>query len=459
MSWSRPRRALATSFGLALAVTGVGLSAPAHAAADHLVISEVYGGGGNSGATYTHDFIELYNPTDAPISVDGWSVQYRSAGSSTAAGQVTPLTGSVPAKGHYLVQQAVGAGGTQSLPTPDATGTSAMSGTGGQAWLANTTSALTPPAGNVVGTAGIVDFVGANTSAASYESARLTANPANATAATRDAAGTDTDHNGADFSVAAPTPTNSGSGPVDPDPEPEPGTHAIAEIQGTGAASPLVAQTVTTTGVVTAAYPSGGINGFFIQTGGTGGGTDATPGASDGLFVYSPTGVSSVAIGDHVSVTGKVSEYYNSTQVTAAAADIKPVAETASVTPLAAAYPTTDAEREAHEGEPLKPDRRVHGDQQLLHQPVRRDRARHRHHPVVAADREGRCPGRRGHRSREGRQRGARRDARRRRDDELPVRRQRRHPAAVADAGQPGPGRLGCNVAPAGGAGLPQQHV
>jgi hypothetical protein len=43
------------------------------------VISQIYGGRGNLGATYTHDFIELFNPTDAPISLTGWSIQYASA--------------------------------------------------------------------------------------------------------------------------------------------------------------------------------------------------------------------------------------------------------------------------------------------------------------------------------------------------------------------------------------------
>src|SRR5690606_24886908 len=36
----------------------------------------------------------------------------------------------------------------------------------------------------------------------------------------------------------------------------------IADIQGTGDASPLVGETVTTRGVVTAVYPTGGFNGF-----------------------------------------------------------------------------------------------------------------------------------------------------------------------------------------------------
>ena len=44
--------------------------------ADHVLIHQVYGGGGNSGATYKNDFIELYNPTDKTIDLTGFSVQY-----------------------------------------------------------------------------------------------------------------------------------------------------------------------------------------------------------------------------------------------------------------------------------------------------------------------------------------------------------------------------------------------
>ena len=83
------RRAVAASAALAVAVTGLAAyavsPASATAASTGLVISEAYGGGGNAGATYTHDFVELHNPTDAPISVDGLSIQYRSSGSTTAA--------------------------------------------------------------------------------------------------------------------------------------------------------------------------------------------------------------------------------------------------------------------------------------------------------------------------------------------------------------------------------------
>src|ERR1043166_4510472 len=88
-----------------------------------LVISQVYGGGGNSGATYTNDFIELFNLGSSPVDVTGWSVQYASA-TGTGSWSVTPLTSVMIQPGqYYLVQELQGAGGTTPLPTPDAIGT------------------------------------------------------------------------------------------------------------------------------------------------------------------------------------------------------------------------------------------------------------------------------------------------------------------------------------------------
>lgn len=132
---------------------------------------------------------------------------------------------------------------------------------------------------------------------------------------------------------------------------------AIADVQGTGTASPLAGQTVTVRGVVTAAYPTGGLNGLYVQTAGTGGADDATPGASDAIFVFGthsqPAGVS---VGDSVEVTGRVSEFQGLTELTPAAGGVVELAEPlAAVTPLATAYPTTAGEREAHEGELLAP--------------------------------------------------------------------------------------------------------
>jgi hypothetical protein len=104
-----------------------------------IVINEVYGGGGNSGAAYKNDFIELYNPTGAAVNLNGWSIQYNSA-TGTGSWQVTNLSGTIAANGYYLIQEAAGTGGTTDLPLPDATGNIAMAaGSGKVALVSNTT--------------------------------------------------------------------------------------------------------------------------------------------------------------------------------------------------------------------------------------------------------------------------------------------------------------------------------
>ncbi|MBX3057863.1 MAG: ExeM/NucH family extracellular endonuclease [Anaerolineae bacterium] len=170
-----------------------------------VVISQIYGGGGNSGATYTHDFIELYNATANSVDISGWSVQYASA--TGATWQVTALSGVMAPGSYYLIQQAVGAGGTTPLPTPDAIGTIAMSATAGKVALVNTTPPLsgTCPTGDA-----IIDFVGFGSTANCYEGSGPTPAPSNTTAAIRLGDGAvDTDNNSADFVTGAPNPRNS----------------------------------------------------------------------------------------------------------------------------------------------------------------------------------------------------------------------------------------------------------
>jgi hypothetical protein len=169
------------------------------------VISQVYGGGGNSGATYRNDFIELFNRGDAPVSLAGWSVQY--ASSTGGSWQVTNLSGTLQPGQYYLVQQAAGAGGTTDLPTPDATGSIAMSGSTGKVALSNSGVALSGscPLGPAV-----VDFVGYGPGANCSETAPTTPNLTNTTSASRNSGGCmDTGNNSTDFTNGSVNPRNS----------------------------------------------------------------------------------------------------------------------------------------------------------------------------------------------------------------------------------------------------------
>ncbi|MCD6639990.1 MAG: ExeM/NucH family extracellular endonuclease [Nocardioides sp.] len=470
MSSSRAR-ALVSSTVLALLapLLALGFVSPAQAAVSHLVISEAYGGGGNSGAPIKHDFVELYNPTDADVVMTDWSLQYRSAGGTTAPSgtNITVLNGTVPAKGFFLVRQAAGAGTQPEITNQDATGATAMGGSGFQVWLANTTTPQNPTNNDLSANTAIVDFVGAGSAAVS-EGATPAPAPSNSTSVFRKDAGgsadprVDSDVNGNDFGTAAPTPQNSAerfppvvgptplaaTGPGDKTvvvdqaipnfalqasggtapytwsatgapsmpagltvgtdgvvsgTPTETGTftitatvtdsatpaatasteftitvvepavlRTIAEIQGTTDVSPYAgttpgqpgAEAVRTQGVITASYPSGSGNlaGFFMQTGGA----PDTPGASDGIFVFmgAAADTATYAIGDSVEVTGKVSEYFNQTQISPGAdgSVIEIAALPAPV--LATTVPGSDCavgscpdaaalneQREAHEGE------------------------------------------------------------------------------------------------------------
>ena len=80
--WARARALLAT---IALVAAGsIAVTPPVAAVSTSVVISQVYGGGGNAGATYKNDFIELYNLGSTPVDVTGWSVQYASLPDATS---------------------------------------------------------------------------------------------------------------------------------------------------------------------------------------------------------------------------------------------------------------------------------------------------------------------------------------------------------------------------------------
>lgn len=180
-----------------------------------VVISQAYGGGGNTGAVFTHDFVELFNRGNAPVSLAGYSIQYASATGANWSKTDLPAFTLQPGQ-YYLVQQAQGAAGTTPLPNPDlitVAGTGpdnpgnqlAMSGTNFKLALVNGTALITGITDPTV-----VDALGVGT-ANGFEG---TVAPAvsNTTSAQRNNGGcTDTNNNAADFTIAEPAPRNSGT--------------------------------------------------------------------------------------------------------------------------------------------------------------------------------------------------------------------------------------------------------
>jgi hypothetical protein len=180
-------------------------------------ISQVYGGGGNSGAQYSNDYVELFNSSPSAVNISGWSLQYGSAtgtvnlGACTNCLTVLPSGSSIPGCGYFLIQLAAGATPSGALPTPDYIAPAAtannLSATAGKIGLKadGVTTACSPQSA-------FVDLVGYGT--ANCSETATAGGLSNTTAAFRNTGGlTDTDNNSADISVAPPAPRNSASPP------------------------------------------------------------------------------------------------------------------------------------------------------------------------------------------------------------------------------------------------------
>ncbi|MFJ1900148.1 endonuclease/exonuclease/phosphatase family protein [Streptomyces sp. NPDC088115] len=315
MRISRPRSVLLAG-AVAVTLSATALPAAFAAPSASAVISEVYGGGGNSGAKLTRDFVELANAGSAAYDLSGFSVQYLpGAPSAGSQWQVSPLTGTVAPGGRYLVAEAAGTGGTVALPAPDATGTVAMSAASGTVALVSGTTALTcKTAADCASDTRVVDLVGYGSAVVREGSGPATGASATASVA-RAASLADTDDNAADLLPGAPTPVNAagetsggGEDPGDPGNPTEPGTVRVHDIQGATRVSPLDGKAVTgVPGIVTAVRTTGS-RGFWIQDPSP----DADPRTSDGVLVYTGSAAPAVSVGDSVLVSGTVDEYYPS---------------------------------------------------------------------------------------------------------------------------------------------------
>lgn len=333
------RRLLPTlTVGLALLAGPLGIPSAHAAGSTTVVINEIYARGGSATQPYNTKFVELFNATTSPVALSGYGLSYSSA-ANAALGQTCQLAGVIPARGYFLI--AVGSNGSVGAAiSADQTCTNVSpSGTAGSFTLLNGTATV-----DLVGWRNLdsVSVARSETAPASYPGTNSVAG-----SITR-AAGKDTDNNAADFTFQSlPTPQNSGTTPVPMPPK----AVTIAEIQGTGAATPLAGQLVETTGVVTAVYATGGFNGFYLQTPGTGGVPKAEGTASDGVFAY---GATDVAVGDCVQVTGTAKEFNGLTEIDRVTV-VRVDGCAAVVATELASLPPTDAAKEPYEGMLVKP--------------------------------------------------------------------------------------------------------
>lgn len=173
-----------------------------------LVISQVFGGGGNSGAPFRNDFIEIFNAGNAEVNLAGWSVQYASATATTWS--VTNLSAIALAPGqYYLVQEASGGSNGATIPTPDAMGTISLAAGAGKVALLRSTA---PLSGACPADPNLVDLVGYGGTANCFEGTAPAAAPSNSNAIMRNGSGcTESGNNFADFTASTPNPRNTSS--------------------------------------------------------------------------------------------------------------------------------------------------------------------------------------------------------------------------------------------------------
>ena len=331
--------------GLSLAAALVLPAAPAIAApaADSDIhISEI-------AYTFSTDFIEV--AADPGTDISGWTF-----GSVTRGGSVQAQENTVTVPEDTTVGDSGAVAIDVSITNSVKAGSAADGEYGSSAFVIDDDGELV----DFQQIGGVVDGKGVTGTKNTFTPAPVIGQEAEPTGATA-ASGQSIQLTGDAWKSAAPTPNalpdSSDDGDDDGDDGETPeGVTPIADIQGTGDASPIQGKTVTTRGVVTAAYPEGGLNGYYIQTPGTGGADRADGAASDGIFVYSPDTVADTNIDDHVEVTGTVSEHYGQTQISVSASGLKTVDEPAeAVKPIEDAFPAGNEKRESLEGMLLQP--------------------------------------------------------------------------------------------------------
>ncbi len=97
---------MTATLGMSMATATVNVLGAA--GANHVVISEVQ----SRGATAGDEFVELYNPTNAPVNIGGWVLQYKSATGAAYSLKLTVPAGTMmPPRTFFLMTSVRGATG------------------------------------------------------------------------------------------------------------------------------------------------------------------------------------------------------------------------------------------------------------------------------------------------------------------------------------------------------------
>lgn len=180
-----------------LSVLTIGVSAEAQ-----VVINEVFPTGGNSGAAFKQDFVELYNKGTAPVTLTNAYLQYAGATSTMTAYEL-PTSITLSPGQYYLIQCYGGTNGTVNLVSPDATfSTLNMAATAGKVALTSDNVLVTSSSQS-----NVIDLVGWGSTASLFEGA--VAPVPSVTASISRTNGVDTNNNSVDFMTTSPTPINS----------------------------------------------------------------------------------------------------------------------------------------------------------------------------------------------------------------------------------------------------------
>jgi hypothetical protein len=239
----------------AVALLALGLVVAATAQASNPVrISQVYGAGSKVANGYKCDYVELFNNSNAPVNIGGWSVQYGSAGGSSFGSSTynyarIPSGATIPGCGYYLISCYCGTLGADLPVTPNfANGAMNFSEISGKVALFsdqvfNRTCATAQSSGK------LVDLVGYGV-ANCYETAPTPVSDASSVLVRASGGAVDSDNNSTDFSLQAqPWPMHNSSSPTNPECQlgstPPNAPTLVAPANGATGAAPPVTLTVS----------------------------------------------------------------------------------------------------------------------------------------------------------------------------------------------------------------------